>query len=175
MPSEAVVPVGLSEKASQIARARSVNAADELANLVWAVERTTPSPLGTPVDRYRYSQPATRVSVDVTDVDDADLVYRLAMPIPANWHPYLPRAAGNEDIVLRRLAVRVPDGQIAGESTVLDDEEVSRGGLVVERSWQFARWTGGQPVLWLGRRVDAGRGEGSSGHGWDRTEPPPVA
>jgi hypothetical protein len=30
-------------------------------------------------------------------------------------------------------------------------------------------------VEWLGRRVKGGRGEGSSGLAWDRTEPPPGA
>jgi hypothetical protein len=149
---------------------------DEQANLVWAVERTTTSPLGTPVDRYRYSQPSTRVAVDVTDVGDADLVYRLTTPIPGNWYPYLPQPTADSDgITLNRLPARTPKGQIATESAVVEDEEVSRGGLVVERTWQFARWSGGQPVLWLGRRVKGGRGEGSSGLAWDLTEPPPTA
>jgi hypothetical protein len=149
---------------------------DEQANLVWAVERTTPSLLGTPVDRYRYSQPTTRVSVDVTDVGDADLVYRLTTPIPTNWYPYLPRRTpAGDDITLERLPARTPDGQIVNESPVVEDEEVSRGGLVVERAWQFARWTSGQPLLWLGRRVKGGHGEGSSGLAWDLTEPPPAA
>jgi hypothetical protein len=147
---------------------------DEQANLVWAVERTTASPLGTPVDRYRYAQPSTRVTVDVTDVGDADLVYRLTTPIPGNWYPYLPiPTAAGDDITLERLPARTPEGQIVAESAVVEDEEVSRGGLVVERTWQFARWTGGQPLLWLGRRVKGGRGEGSSGLAWDFTEPPP--
>lgn len=148
---------------------------DEQANLVWAVERTTPSPLGTAVDRYRYSQPAERVTVDVTDIGDADLVYRLTTPIPSNWYPYLPRrTAEGEDIVLERLPASTPDGQVVSESATVEDEEVSRGGLVVERAWQFSRWTGGQPLLWLGRRVKGGRGEGSSGLAWDLTEPPPT-
>ena len=148
---------------------------DEQANLVWAVERATPSPLGTAVDRYRYSQPATRVTVDVTEIGDADLVYRLTTPIPGNWYPYLPKPTpSGDDITLERLPARTPDGRIVAESEVVEDEEVSRGGLVVERTWQFARWTGGQPVLWLGRRVRGGRGEGSSGLAWDLTEPPPT-
>jgi hypothetical protein len=137
---------------------------DEMANLVWAVERTTPSALGTPVDRYRYSQPATRVEVNVTDVGDADLVYRLTTPIPTNWIPYLPkRTPAGDDITLERLAGSLPQGAIVSESAVLEDEEVGRTGVVVERAWRYARWTGGQPMLWLGRRVTPGRGEGSSG------------
>lgn len=148
---------------------------DEQANLVWAVERTTPSALGTPTDRYRYSQPATRVNVDVTDIGDSELIYRLATPIPSNWHPYLPkRTPDGMDITLERLAARTPEGQIVAESRIVEDEEVSRGGLVVERTWQYARWSGGQPLLWLGRRVRGGRGEGSSGLAFDQAEPPPA-
>jgi hypothetical protein len=149
---------------------------DEQANLVWAVERTTASPLGTAIDRYRYSQPSRRVTVDVTDIADADLVYRLTTPIPGNWYPYLPKPTpSGDDITLERLPEAAVQGQIVAESAVVEDEEVSRGGLVVERAWQFCRWTGGQPLLWLGRRVKGGRGEGSSGLAWDLTEPPPTS
>ena len=86
-----------------------------------------------------------------------------------------PRVHGpqlQEVITLERLAGSRPEGAIARESSTVEDEEVSRGGLVVQRAWQFARWTGGQPVLWFGRRVTAGRGEGSSGLRWDAAEPP---
>jgi hypothetical protein len=149
---------------------------DEQANLVWAVERTTAGPLGTPVDHYRIPQPASRVEVDVTDLGDAELVYRLTTPVPRNWHPYLPRRTETgDDLRLERLRGSRPAGAIASESAVVEDEEVSRGGLVVRRAWHYARWTDGRPVLWLGRRVEPGRGEGSSGVTWDRAEPPPAA
>jgi hypothetical protein len=146
---------------------------DEMANVVWGVERCTASPLGTAVDHYRFSQPAKRVAVDVTDIADAELVYRMTTPIPTNWYPYLPRRAPDDaDIHLERLATSDPQGIIAEESSVLEDEEVSRGGVVVQRAWRYGRWTNGRPLLWLGRRVQAGRGEGSSGLAWDRTEAP---
>jgi hypothetical protein len=139
-----------------------------------AVERTTPSALGTPVERYGNSQPTSQITVDVTDVGDADLVYRLASPVPSNWIPYLPtRTPAGDDITLTRLAGSLPRGEIAAEPTAVEDEEVSRAGIVVERAWQYARWSGGQPLLWLARRVRPGRGEGSSGLAWDQTEPPP--
>jgi hypothetical protein len=141
---------------------------DEMANVVWAVERSTASPLGTTIDRYRFSQPAERVAVDVTDIGNAELVYRMTTPIPTNWYPYLPkRAPGDADIHLERLPTSDPFGVVAAESSFVEDEEVSRGGLVVERSWKYARWTNGQALLWLGRQVQAGRGEGSSGLAWD--------
>ena len=148
---------------------------DEMANVVWAVERTTPSPLGTAVDRYRNSQPASvaRVPVDVTELGDAELVYRLATPVPSNWYPYLPRRTpAGDDITLERLPASDPEGSIATESMVLEDEEVSRGGVVVSRAWQYARWIDGRPLLWLGRHTRPGHGEGSSGLAWDTTESP---
>jgi hypothetical protein len=149
---------------------------DEMANVVWAVERTTPSPLGTPIDRYRNAQPASsvRVPVDVTELGDAELVYRLATPVPSNWYPYLPRRTpAGDDITLERLPASTPEGAIVTESAVLEDEEVSRGGVVVSRAWQYARWIDGRPLLWLGRHTRPGHGEGSSGLAWDTTEPPP--
>ena len=149
---------------------------DEMANVVWAVERAVPSALGTPIDRYRTSQPASAVTVpvDVTQLGDAEIIYRLATPVPDNWYPYLARRTPTgDDITLERLAASDPQGAITLESSVVEDEEVTRGGLVVQRAWQFARWTSGRPVLWLGRRVTSGRGEGSSGLRWDATAPRP--
>ena len=35
------------------------------------------------------------------------------------------------------------------------------------RAFQFTRWVDGRPLLWLGRRKRAGRGEGSSGLRFD--------
>ena len=105
---------------------------DEMANVVWAVERTTPSPLGTPVDRYRNSQPASvaRVPVDVTELGDAELVYRLATPVPSNWYPYLPRRTpAGDDITLERLPASDPDGAIATRV----DGAGGRGGLARRR------------------------------------------
>jgi hypothetical protein len=147
---------------------------DEMANVVWAVERTVPSALGTPVDRYRTTPVVERAQVDVGDLGDAEVVYRLATPVPDNWYPYVARRTPDgADITLERLPMSEPLGAIARESAVVEDEEVSRGGLVVHRAWQFARWTGGQPLLWLGRHVTSGRGEGSSGLRWDAAEPRP--
>jgi hypothetical protein len=133
---------------------------NELANLVWAVERITPSALGTPVDRYRYNEPASRIPVDVKHVGDVDLVYRLTTPFPANWHPYLPIATEEGDIRLERVPARAPQGLIVAESLALEDEEVSRGGVVVERAWQYARWIGGRHSSGWGA---ACRGDGESG------------
>ena len=45
----------------------------------------------------------------------------------------------------------------------LPDEEVPRSGVIVTRSWQYARWVDGSTHVWIGHRKEPGRGEGSSG------------
>ncbi|SRR5713226_4714041 len=44
----------------------------------------------------------------------------------------------------------------------VEEQEISRAGLFVERSWQRARWIDGRTFVWVGRRKTAGRGEGWS-------------
>jgi hypothetical protein len=50
------------------------------------------------------------------------------------------------------------------------EEEIPREGARVTRSYQYARWIGGVPLLWIGRRKSIGRGEGSSGLRFDLAE-----
>lgn len=47
-------------------------------------------------------------------------------------------------------------------------EEVPREGVRISRAYQYTRWTNGQTYLWVGRRNEAGRGEGSSGLVFDQ-------
>jgi len=50
---------------------------------------------------------------------------------------------------------------------VIRDEEVPREGVRVRRVPALARNIGGSYERWIGRRVSVGRGEGSSGLGFD--------
>lgn len=52
----------------------------------------------------------------------------------------------------------------------LEEEEVPREGARVRRLYQAARGVDGARLLWLGRRKDIGRGEGSSGLRFDAAE-----
>jgi hypothetical protein len=47
------------------------------------------------------------------------------------------------------------------------EEEIPREGARVTRAFQYARWFNGVPLLWIGRRKQPGRGEGSSGLKFD--------
>ena len=49
----------------------------------------------------------------------------------------------------------------------LFEEEVPREGVRVTRSYQYTRWFDGSTHLWIGRRKEVGRGEGSSGLRFD--------
>lgn len=54
-----------------------------------------------------------------------------------------------------------------GRRLIVEDEELPRVGVQATRQHQFARWTNGASLLWVGRRKRAGRGEGSSGLRFD--------
>ena len=57
------------------------------------------------------------------------------------------------------------------------DEAVPKAGLQVTRSFRLTRSVDGETHLWLARRVDPGRGPGSSGLAFDLVQnlQPPAA
>jgi len=67
-----------------------------------------------------------------------------------------------------RLLRTDPHGSGDAEPALrIEDEEIGREGLMVERNFQLARWLDGRTLLWLGRRKWVGRGEGASGLRFD--------
>lgn len=169
---------------------------DEIANMVWGVERKIQSPSGDVIDRYEAYQQALGAGefqrID-GDIGDAELMYRLATTVPDHWIPFVPvekpsTTQGSFAIQLeRRAMLRVkPDGTtesirplgtilMPGRKLRIEEEEVPRAGAIVERSFQYARWIDGRSYLWVGRRKRSGRGEGSSGLRFDIAEPPRTA
>jgi hypothetical protein len=154
---------------------------DELANLVWAVERIVESPLGRPLDRAEAvfrARPETPPPASETGA----FVYRLATEVPEHWVPLTPQraAAGSPPIQFQRRGA--PQGRILeperdqvspAAPLRIEEGEVTRAGARVTRAYQYTRWTNGATYLWIGRRKGAGRGEGASGLRFDVLEPRP--
>jgi hypothetical protein len=162
---------------------------DELANLAWAVEHTIEGPMGRPLDRHEAYQHARREAEiggppSSAAPDAPPLTYELATSVPPNWFPLLPRMDRSEGEIVARRLVRgamldedsdepiSPEGQLLepDQPLVLYDEEVPRTGARLTRVWQQGRAPDGSTHLWIGRRRDVGRGEGSSGLRFDAVE-----
>jgi hypothetical protein len=65
-----------------------------------------------------------------------------------------------------------PTGDVTVDRLRIAEQEVPRDGVVLTRRYQLARTTDGGTVLWIGRRKEAGQGEGSSGLKFDTALPP---
>lgn len=146
---------------------------DELANLVWGVERTVLGASGQPLDRtleWRINAPAAP-----PPSGDPTPQYRLGSNVPNYWLPYLPvqlNSAGHLQLHRGRLpnATSGPQGRMLAEETAMFLEEVPREGVHLERRYRWARGADGSGYLWIGRRRSTGRGEGRSGLRFDYLE-----
>jgi hypothetical protein len=113
---------------------------------------------------------------------NGELTYRLGTTVPDYWVPLLPVQVGSALGLKRGSLPRLGTGEVEGRlkpqglildpghDLVLPDEEVPREGARVTRSYQYARWVDGSMHLWVGRRKEVGRGEGSSGLRFDTIE-----
>jgi hypothetical protein len=155
---------------------------DEMANMVWGVERMIESAIERPLSRLEQ-----QVSAPPPPPAPAEgqLSYRLATEVPDYWVPLLP-VQSNEGLRLRRAKLLKLDGPpqlVSAQGHILNpdptgqdglavfEEEVPREGIRVTRGYQMARWQDGSTHLWIGRRKRVGRGEGSSGLRFDTVKP----
>lgn len=159
---------------------------DEMANLAWGVERIAEGASGRPLNR-RDDELARRTRNQPSTSEpssDGALTWRLSTEVPGYWIPLIPvQIQGNQRAIrLRRGTVLRQDGSLKPQPAIsqilkpsagpLDifEEEIPREGARVTRSFQYARWFNGSPLLWIGRRKTVGRGEGSSGLRFDVAE-----
>ncbi|HEY3170690.1 MAG TPA: hypothetical protein VGK08_06775, partial [Thermoanaerobaculia bacterium] len=168
---------------------------DEMANMVWAVEQTTEGESGRALsgaerDRARTVRPPAPEALAPEGAPP--LRYLIETTVPEHWIPFLPVVLdpARGSIRLERAAMLRPDpaggpaepilprGRILTPSSVgpearyrVFEEEVTRSGLRVLRVPVRTRWMDGSTHLWIVRRKQAGRGEGSSGLRFDLGEP----
>lgn len=146
-------------------------ARDEMANIVWALERLVTSPLDKPVRRMElYNETHPRDGAPpVAPPPDGSLRYRLATDVPDYWLPFVP-VTESGGLFFKRDGLVLPMGRLIASSIRLREEEVPREGVEISRCFQLARWIGGSTSLWIGRKRGVGTGEASSGLRFDQAE-----
>ena len=150
---------------------------DEMANMVWAIENTVPSQAGKGVNGNEMALREEPVS-DFVPVGTAPVRYVLGTTVPHNWIPFIPVHIEGSDTEIRLQRAKMPGskgalGLILKEKPApyyVNEEEIPRSGVVVKRSFQRTRWLNGKTYLWIGRRKEAGKGEGWSNLEFDQIE-----
>jgi len=120
----------------------------------------------------------------------APIRYQIMSTVPENWIPFIPvhLNSNNREIQLQRAALpRILEGdpdpalkvrprtvllregldQTPPQPYFVHEEEVPRAGARLTQSFQRTRWTDGRVYTWLRVRKQTGRGEASSGLGFD--------
>lgn len=147
---------------------------DEMANLVWAVERKYPGESGgstEPIEELARSAVAAPPPGEA-----AGLRYLLGTTVPPYWFPMVGVTAhGGPALQLEQMANRaatvVPRGRLLDlGGPPLPDGEVPREGVRLLRDHALTRWTDGATFDWSRRIRRVGRGEGSSGLRFDVAE-----
>jgi hypothetical protein len=121
---------------------------------------------------------------------NAPIRYRVMSTVPENWIPFIPVHVdgSNREIQIQRAALpRILDGdpnppvkvqprtvllregldRVPAQPYFVFEEEVPRAGTRLMQAFERTRWTDGRIYTWLRVRRQTGRGEGSSGLGFD--------
>lgn len=153
---------------------------DEMSNMVWAIEQIVPSEAG--MGRQVKRNIPTLSNFEPFD-QESKIRYVLGNTVPDNWVPFIPVqkevAAGELPKEIRLQRARMPQGtspvsRVVTESQptyFVEEEEVPRAGVVIQRNFQRTRWLNGKTFLWVGRRKRAGRGEGIANLMFDQILP----
>jgi hypothetical protein len=172
-------------------------ARDEVANMVWAVERTIPSVTGVgrsgkdeARETLQYQQQLVAATNPSPPAYAAPISYLAMTSVPEHWIPFVPvHVPGSlREIQLQRGRMpRIIEGapkpppKVPPRTTMIrqgldltppqpyfvHEEEVPRAGALVTASFRRTRWTGGEAHVWLGVRKQTGRGERGSGLAFD--------
>lgn len=170
---------------------------DEMANMVWAVEKRIPDQLGNgkPADEVaeavkqflsEIAAPNNREELP----NNAKVKYQIATEISDNQIPFI--AVKKQNLVSRQIQLqrasipRVVNGykpsRVRPKSSLLSqglktgkrrpfyiyEEEIPRSGSIIKGQWKRTRWLNGQTIIWYGYEKTNGRGEGNSGLKFDQ-------
>jgi len=149
---------------------------DEMANLVWAVEATVPSQAGKGVSGNEMAIRNEPAAPFVPVNDKVEIRYVAGTTVPDNWIPFIPVRIEGSEREIRLQRARLPGasgamGVLLREQAApyfVNEEEVPRAGVVVQRSFQRTRWLNGKTYVWIGRYKEAGKGEGWSNLKFDQ-------
>lgn len=171
---------------------------DEMANMAWAIERVTESPIGEPRSgRERDAAVAKKQHLPEPETaGDSPLRYQIETKIPINWIPLVAVQPNppNPSIELEKAAalhLKMPvgnnqptvapvdsTGRILKPTTVaqtdhyrIKEEEIPRDGTRIERVVFRTRWSDGTTHLWVQRRRLASAGESQAGLLFDQALP----
>ncbi len=158
---------------------------DEEANLVWAVEESVfDVTKGERVNRADEQRPPKPLRITPAGDLASTPRYQLSTPLGPHWIPYVPALLqpsnpASSQIILRRGRTdpaatgsnRQYHGRLVGESWRLQEEEIPRVGLRVQRLRRSARDCNGGVHVWVGRRKDTGQREATAGLEFDFLEP----
>ena len=150
---------------------------DEVANLVWSIEKqvmgATGRGIARPWFRSDFDLPAAQIAADY------ELVYRLATPVAETWTPMVAVHRDNEPRLLRKARLldtastelRGAKSQLLADIHDVHEEEVTRSGIRLRILEQHVRWHDGRAFVWRGREKRSSRGEAASGLRFDSATP----
>jgi len=149
---------------------------DEMANLVWAVENSVPSQAGSGVSGDELARKSEAPETFAPFNASVLIRYVTGTTVPDNWIPFIPVHQGGSIREIRFQRAKMPKskgplGSLLTEKAApyyINEEEVPRSGVIVQRSFQRARWLNGKTYLWVGRSKTAGKGEGWSNLEFDQ-------
>jgi len=150
---------------------------DEMANMVWAVENIVPSQAGKGI-RGNEMALSDAPADPFVPAGTAEIRYILGTKVPDNWRPFVPVHVNGSDTEIRFQRARMPGakpafGILLKEQPApyfINEEEITRAGAIVTRTFQRTRWLNGKTFLWIGRKKEAGKGEGWSNLKFDQIE-----
>ncbi|MDR7253975.1 hypothetical protein J2X46_002965 [Nocardioides sp. BE266] len=167
---------------------------DEMANMVWAIEQMVPLASGWPRaggeaahELRTHLQNLIGPPAGPPPAPAAPIRYEVMSSVPEQWLPFVPvhvDGSTRETQLQRATMLRFLDGdpdpaeKVRPRTPLMSanlpsayfvfEDEVPRAGVRVSQCYQRTRGPDGKVMVWYGARKQTGRGEGSSGLGFDR-------